>query len=276
MGEAVNRTSALAASWQRHVVWIRVNVGFIKAELAHLLASGHDTSNIQGLLDSFDSTFERFCRNELEVFVAARLSETEETKTSYLADRLAHMGESFLPWLEEYNDLVEAMASKAGDVGLPLVLLRSCGAELLIGHSKFVDIVDAYVEEIRRPAAQADEADAAPIAEAEFNCAICNKSAGTIQLMGTSASPEIKRVSFTSHLGGRIKSDQFERLRDALLRKDAQSIYELNLEWASFYCPKCKASYCGDHWISWDVFEDGFHDCIRGQCPSGHERMLED
>jgi len=272
--EAVNRTSDLAASWQRHVVWIRVNVGFIKAELAHLSASGHDTSDIQALLDSFDRTFERFGENELEVFVAARLSETEEK--SDLVDRLVTMGDSFLPWLQECHNLIEAMANEAVEPGLPLALLRVCAAELLNGHMEFMNIVDAYIDELRGPAPQGDEADAGPIVEAEFNCAICNKSAGTIQLTGTSAKAEIKRVSFTSHLRDRIKPKQFERLRDALLRKDAQSIYELDLEWASFYCPKCQASYCGDHWDHWDVFEDGFHDSIRGKCPSGHERMLED
>ena len=40
-----------------------------------------------------------------------------------------------------------------------------------------------------------------------------------------------------------------------------------------------RLSYCGAHWARWDVFDQGdpaHHDSIRGRCPVGHERMLED
>jgi len=47
-------------------------------------------------------------------------------------------------------------------------------------------------------------------------------------------------------------------------------------ELAPFYCPACDRSYCGEHWNATDVFEDGVHDSIRGTCPEGHERLLED
>jgi hypothetical protein len=44
-----------------------------------------------------------------------------------------------------------------------------------------------------------------------------------------------------------------------------------------FFCPVCDKCYCGTHWKRWDVFDDdGWHDSIRGACPEGHERMLED
>ena len=41
--------------------------------------------------------------------------------------------------------------------------------------------------------------------------------------------------------------------------------------------PGLRRTYCGAHWGTEDVFEDDyFHDRIRGTCPEGHARMLED
>ena len=91
---------------------------------------------------------------------------------------------------------------------------------------------------------------------------------------------EIIRQSFTSRLTLRVDAAAFEPLREMILAGDVQRLYEFDLEVASFYCPVCRASYCGDHWKRRDVFdeEEGFtwHDSIRGRCPSGHDRMLED
>ena len=62
----------------------------------------------------------------------------------------------------------------------------------------------------------------------------------------------------------------------ALARSDARLLYELDLEFAPFWCPSCDASYCGEHYQHWTVYDEGFFDCIRGRCPVGHERMLVD
>ena len=150
MGEMVNRIFDVASQWQRQIIWIRINVGYIRAELGYLSASGHDVSNIQALLDSFDSTFEQFCRNELGVFVAARLSETDQKETN-TPGQLRQLRESFSSWLDDYNDVVEAMEKKAADSHGPLVLLHGCGGELLNAHSRFVKVIDQYLEEFKSP-----------------------------------------------------------------------------------------------------------------------------
>jgi len=59
-----------------------------------------------------------------------------------------------------------------------------------------------------------------------------------------------------------------------------RAVFEFDLELVPSYCPQCKAIYCSKHWHCWDVFDDDdgsmWHDSIRGRCPHGHERMLED
>ncbi len=42
------------------------------------------------------------------------------------------------------------------------------------------------------------------------------------------------------------------------------------------YCPDCNAIYCREHYHLHEEFDEGFYDCTRGTCPSGHERMVDD
>ena len=117
--------------------------------------------------------------------------------------------------------------------------------------------------------ALADRFDLAAVAHAgraKHLCALCGKEAGTL----TCADGELRRVSFTSVLTQR----ETPAVRAAL--GSARALYELDFELAPFYCPVCDRSYCGEHWSATDVFEDGVHDSIRGTCPEGHERLLED
>ena len=122
-----------------------------------------------------------------------------------------------------------------------------------------------------------------PAAQHRFVCKVCGAEAGVVRLFGTAAGAggEIVRDSFTSRLAARVGAEAFEGARGAIEGGDIERLYDFDREVASFYCPPCRACYCGTHWTRWDVFdeeEDGFtwHDSIRGRCPEGHERMLED
>lgn len=126
----------------------------------------------------------------------------------------------------------------------------------------------------------AEDASSHPVARYSFTCARCDHEAGLVKLYGHEGGGEIIRDSFTGRLTYRVGAENFERVRGIILAGDVQALHEFDLEVASFYCPTCRACYCGDHWVHWDVFDDddGFfwHDSIRGRCPLGHERMLED
>ena len=62
----------------------------------------------------------------------------------------------------------------------------------------------------------------------------------------------------------------------ALGAGDAEALYAAEREFAPFWCPRCRASYCSQHWVVWDVYDDGFFEEKRGRCLKGHERMLID
>lgn len=119
--------------------------------------------------------------------------------------------------------------------------------------------------------------DATLVAEYQFACSLCPQSAGEVKLYKSADGAVIVRDSFTSRLEGRVEVAQLERLRNAISSGDAKALCGIDLEYTPFYCPKCANCFCGAHWRKWDVFdEDGWHDSIRGACPHGHERMLED
>lgn len=115
--------------------------------------------------------------------------------------------------------------------------------------------------------------------QVRFTCRVCGAQAGAIQLHGPAVRAEVRRESFTGTLHQPVTAEAFGRLRAALAAGDAGGIFELDPEYAPFYCPACDASYCAEHWDRWDVFDEeipGWHDSIRGRCSYGHERMLED
>ena len=99
-----------------------------------------------------------------------------------------------------------------------------------------------------------------------YYCTVCSKPAGTLVVEGN----ELRRESFTGTLTQPVTAG----VRAVI--GDVAALYALDPELAPFFCPRCGANYCGEHWRAYDVFEDGLHDSIRGECPSGHDRMLED
>ena len=42
-----------------------------------------------------------------------------------------------------------------------------------------------------------------------------------------------------------------------------------------FYCPECRLNYCGRDWDISVHFILGFHDCIMGVCPNGHQHIVD-
>lgn len=120
--------------------------------------------------------------------------------------------------------------------------------------------------------------DAEPV-EAAIACSVCGKQAGLIRLVYEAPRPEVRRESWPGVAIYPLSDDPLLRLREALLAQDVARIFELNFELTPFYCPACDASFCSDHWDWWDVWDEdwpSWRDSVRGRCPQGHERMLED
>jgi hypothetical protein len=123
-------------------------------------------------------------------------------------------------------------------------------------------------------AAEVDAALAVAATRTEFPCSLCERVAGTAWL---ESDAQAARESVGGRMWMAITREQRRALQAALKTGDPAALFAVDLELAPFWCPKCAASYCGEHWVRWSVFDDdGWHDSIRGRCPHGHERMLED
>ena len=110
-------------------------------------------------------------------------------------------------------------------------------------------------------------------------CDSCGAEAGRVSVEPERHGATLERQAFTSVLTQRLGTDEAKAVRAALAAPTTRALFELDPEYAPWYCPGCDASYCGDHWARRDIFDEddsGWHDSIRGTCPRGHERMLED
>jgi hypothetical protein len=110
-----------------------------------------------------------------------------------------------------------------------------------------------------------------------WGCSVCERDAGSIELHENG---ELRRETFTGVLTERVRDPaRFERIWDAIASGTAPGLFAVDAELAPWWCPECAACYCGEHWTRRDVFDEeepALHDSIRGRCPQGHERMLED
>lgn len=110
-----------------------------------------------------------------------------------------------------------------------------------------------------------------------FKCSRTGENVGTVSLAEKNGKAFFFRASFTGEMVSWVEPGKIEEARRALLAGDAWALHELDRDLLVFYCPTCDQCFGMDLWHTWDVFEeDGWHDSIRGICPHGHERMLED
>ena len=109
----------------------------------------------------------------------------------------------------------------------------------------------------------------------------CRRPAGTVELI---------RAAVVNGSGGRdyglvvwtfvgtssqgVTQERLLVVRGALA--DSAALYSIDSELAPWWCPRCKRTYCGSHWLQETLFDDGFYDCTDGTCPQGHTRTLWD
>jgi hypothetical protein len=107
-----------------------------------------------------------------------------------------------------------------------------------------------------------------------FACAECGARAAEIVV----SAGEVRREAHTGVMIKPVTPELRERIAAALA--DPAALLAIDLELAPFWCPVCEAGYCADHWRRELVFDHdplpAWLDSIRGECPYGHERMVED
>ena len=87
----------------------------------------------------------------------------------------------------------------------------------------------------------------------------------------------LERTSFVSVLGRPVSPELANEIQRTVKEKAWWRLYQIDHELNPWYCPDCGEMYPGELWHRYDAFDpDGWHDSVRGRCPKGHERQLED
>ncbi len=166
--------------------------------------------------------------------------------------------EAALDEIDRHIARLEAGEARAGDMAVLF---------LPTGPIQEVSLSSGWGDEFVALADRFDKAVCVHVGRAVHYCELCDQEAAKL----TCAEGEFRRETFT----GTLTQAETPAVRAAIA--DAAALHALDPELAPFYCPDCRRTYCGAHWVTEDVFEDDyFHDSIRGTCPEGHARMLED
>jgi len=139
--------------------------------------------------------------------------------------------------------------------------------------------------------------------EATFTCAKCGGPAARVVVvpagvpapppkMGPGRSPLaaevilvddarvlIEAVGFGGSMGGTEIDDALGKILAAVATADPAALYAAHREVGRFWCPTCRASYCGRCWTLAPIFDDdypGWFEELQGRCPAGHERQIYD
>lgn len=111
----------------------------------------------------------------------------------------------------------------------------------------------------------------------------CGRPAGTLSLVKTDVLHDDQRGGLTllvsTFLGStcqRIDGEDLLSVEAALEQHDARFLRGLNSELVAFWCFRCERSFCGAHWRSQPVYDDGYFDYYRGWCPRQHVQKLWD
>lgn len=114
------------------------------------------------------------------------------------------------------------------------------------------------------------------LATLALTCDGCGAAAATVSLLGPAAEPWLRCDGFLGRLTARARPADVPALRAALERRDLDALDDLEPEAASCRCLACDRIFCDSCWRTTVELDDGFFDCIRGVCPQGHRRMLQD
>lgn len=125
-------------------------------------------------------------------------------------------------------------------------------------------------------------------ATATFHCRVCHAAAATVTLLpaaqsrltpGNDIAGALCVLGFMGYEEFAVGPAQVAAATRALHTPDVQTLYELDMLWAPFYCPTCQAVYCYGHWrveAQFDADFHGWYDCSYGVCPQGHRRLLDE
>ena len=147
MAELVNQMYEYSLDWQASLAWLKVNIGYLRSEMADFKIHGDDLGPLPQLLDSYEKPLQEFVRLETEFYEEARTAEREEKTEAVkrLKEPLLKLRECFRPFINAYHAEVE---KSRGNGKLVSSLLMGCGTEILNAFRALVEAIDRVRDEV--------------------------------------------------------------------------------------------------------------------------------
>lgn len=149
MAELVNWIAEASEKWNKHVTWIKVNVGYILAEAEYIRENGTNVEDIVQFTNNFKEYYSRFLDSEMVLYKAIRKMETDASESNFnnVIFSIQNMKGCFIVWLMDLDKIVKAR--QKGESNLALGLMQICGAEILNSHSDFHSALESVESEIQ-------------------------------------------------------------------------------------------------------------------------------
>jgi len=142
MAELVNWISDASDKWNKHITWIKINVGYILAEAEYIQGSGNNVDDIVQFANHFKSVYSVFLDSEMALYKSIRKMETDHTKATEdsITFCIQNMKGCFIAWLMDMDNIVKER--QKGEIDLALGLMQICGAEILNSHTDFLSTME--------------------------------------------------------------------------------------------------------------------------------------
>ena len=137
MAELVNWISDASEKWNKHITWIKINVGYILAEAEYIQGNGKNVDDIVQFANQFKSVYSVFLDNEMALYKSVRKMEADQSKenSDSITFAIQNMKGCFIVWLMDMDNLIKDR--QKGELDLVLGLIQTCGAEILNSHTAF-------------------------------------------------------------------------------------------------------------------------------------------
>jgi hypothetical protein len=87
----------------------------------------------------------------------------------------------------------------------------------------------------------------------------------------------LRRAGFMGQVTKFGEADALRSLLDVIRAGDFAGARGADADFVAFHCRTCGLSYCERCWrVGPPEFDDGFYDFTRGECPQGHEQIVDD
>ncbi|MBW7863227.1 MAG: tetratricopeptide repeat protein [Candidatus Hydrogenedentes bacterium] len=156
MSNYVNTAYEMALEWEKNVLWMRANIGFMVSEDQDMQMEGINTERVQRLLNDFRTLQDKYTADETAIFTISRKidsipTEERESYKELLHDRLEELKWIFQDWFQTLDSEIQESPETPDDNAT--MLLMCCGMEMLKAHTAYRDAIGVFQKylNVKRP-----------------------------------------------------------------------------------------------------------------------------